>query len=77
MLADRLGDCAHRYNGALQFLKPPSWNAGLGDLILTGIVLFVICLWMSVGTIGATVRQPRRGLARLSVPDDEVHRSSP
>ena len=40
---------------ALQLLKPPSWNAGLGELILTGIVLGVICLWMAVGTIGAPV----------------------
>jgi hypothetical protein len=38
---------------ALGFLKTPSWNAGLGELILTGIVLGIICLWMAVGTIGA------------------------
>jgi hypothetical protein len=38
---------------ALQNLQAPSWNASLGQLILSFITLAVICLWMVVGTIGA------------------------
>ena len=38
---------------ALQNLKAPSWNASLGQLVLSLIVLAVICTWMLVVTIGA------------------------
>lgn len=38
---------------ALQNLQSPSWNASLGQLIVSFITLAIICLWMVVGTIGA------------------------
>jgi hypothetical protein len=38
---------------ALQNLQPPNWNASLGELLLSFIVLAVICLWMVVGTVAS------------------------
>ncbi len=38
---------------ALQNLQAPSWNASLGQLVLSFIILAVICLWMIVVTVGA------------------------
>jgi hypothetical protein len=38
---------------ALRNLHAPSWNAGLGELVLSLIILGVICLWMVIVTIGA------------------------
>ena len=37
----------------LQALQPPSFNAQLGELILSFGTLCVVCLWPVVGTIGA------------------------
>jgi hypothetical protein len=37
----------------LQALQPPSFNAQLGELLLSFGALAVVCLWMVVGTIGA------------------------
>jgi hypothetical protein len=38
---------------ALQNLQPPSWDASLGQLILSLTALSLVCLWMLVGTVGA------------------------
>ena len=38
---------------ALQNLQPPSWNSSLGDLVAAFVTLFLICLWMIIGTISA------------------------
>jgi hypothetical protein len=37
----------------LQNLQPPSWNSSLGDLVAAFVTLFLICLWMIIGTISA------------------------
>jgi len=39
----------------LQALQPPSFNAQLGELLLSFASLTVVCLWPVVGTIGAPV----------------------
>jgi hypothetical protein len=37
---------------ALRNLQPPNWNATLIDLVASLAPLFIVCLWMFVGTIG-------------------------
>jgi hypothetical protein len=38
---------------ALQNLQAPSWTASLFQLVLSGIVIGIVCLWMIFGTICA------------------------